>query len=727
MALDSDSEKDNFNAVIHSFKNENLEVKQVFKSGFFNGVGVVKNNKLAGRLEDVKFLESYEPNLRLNFINEGKMLSSIDHDSIPKLYDIIEQDNTLLFRTEHIEGYSLKEVLDVLKQSNQKFPKNIATQIMLKLANALNYAHNNVIYDGKKVKIIHCDIKPSNIILTAKNYKRKSKVSKQFLKLLLNNKVEPKIIDFGIAKFKGSSKEGTLPYLSKSQINNKPLNWKTDTYQLALIYYEMLTLNNPFNALKRDELSKLKQEKFKIKENLNANIQKFIEKGMDENFENEKDSINLLKKINSKEKIIGYVEKNKKPLIAVAIVFLLFSLSLLSLNLYDKYILSSDAMIKKIENNPNISLKELESAIKKIQKRSFEKKYLNPLLNGEFTDKITDEPIYPSSLDADGNWILTGPSEESAGAFAGLLFKYSTKYPQILDLATKYTKPIFESEFDGTSPLRFYYSLIPAYEITNDNKYLNKLINISNSHVSFFKQKKGMMQSMDIYSIELFIWLYKKTGEEKYLNLSKYYLDLFISNNIDDDGYVYFYSMVNATTPYGPLPDTKMTSLVTKLDANEIGFYIPISNLSQTYFKEITSIFSRDFIEIFSVLDDMYVITNDLSYQKKSEKLISYYLDRLSNDGLDYLFTSYLNEDNNIPHDALATLKSIKYFKEKNSTIYNIKLRNIISYNYFNQESDKGILSGNVLINRVVYNHKDEKNKNQTLILSDKYFLELLI
>ena len=204
---------------LKSIPNEEFEIQRVFESDFFSGVAVVKNNKLAGRLEDIKFLESVEPDSKEQFRKEAKILSAIQHENIPRVYDLLEKEDMLLFRSQHIEGYSLKEVLDASRERNENFPKNTASTIILKLMKALYYAHNEVSYNGEKKSLTHRDIKPSNIILSAKNHIRKEKIDNDFLGLVKENNVEPYLIDFGIAKFKGDAKDssGTAAYLSPAQ------------------------------------------------------------------------------------------------------------------------------------------------------------------------------------------------------------------------------------------------------------------------------------------------------------------------------------------------------------------------------------------------------------------------------------------------------------------------------------------------------------------------------
>ena len=265
--LPKSSERDSYyKEILNSIPRENLVLQSIFGSNLFAGVAVVKNEKLAGRLEDVKFLDSFEPTLRDQFLKEGKILSAINHPNIPKVYDIFEHEDLILFRSEHIEGFTLREIIDGFSQRKESFPENAARLILKKLLSALDYAHNKVHYHGETKSLIHCDIKPENILLKVNGISR-GDVDDTVLDSIRRCKIEPYLIDFGIARFKEefSDSSGTLQYLSPDQINEKSLDWRTDIYQLSLVYFELLSGVTPYSKMGRSKVIESKRSSdFKV-------------------------------------------------------------------------------------------------------------------------------------------------------------------------------------------------------------------------------------------------------------------------------------------------------------------------------------------------------------------------------------------------------------------------------------------------------------------------------
>ena len=106
--------------------------------------------------------------IRKRFKNEASMLAHLQHPNIVGLVDYVEQEDGLFLIMEYVDGQGLDELIKA-----QHSPINIerAKKLMTQILQAFLYAHKN--------GIIHRDVKPSNILVTADD--------------------QIKVLDFGIA------------------------------------------------------------------------------------------------------------------------------------------------------------------------------------------------------------------------------------------------------------------------------------------------------------------------------------------------------------------------------------------------------------------------------------------------------------------------------------------------------------------------------------------------
>ena len=206
---------------------QNLSHYQVLEKLGEGGMGVVykaQDNKLK-RLVALKFLPSLlikDESTRKRFTIEAQAASALDHPNICTIHEINEtEDDQLYICMAYYEGESLRQKI---KKGPITFEESL--DIFYQIAQGLKTAHEE--------QIIHRDIKPGNIIIT--------------------NKGEIKIVDFGLAKLAGEkitesiSTKGTIAYMSPEVIRGLPEDHRTDLWSLGVVFYEMLTGHLPFRG-----------------------------------------------------------------------------------------------------------------------------------------------------------------------------------------------------------------------------------------------------------------------------------------------------------------------------------------------------------------------------------------------------------------------------------------------------------------------------------------------
>ena len=158
------------------------------------------------------------------FFREAETAGRLNHPNIVTIYDVGEDQGLAYIAMDFVPGESLQKYTE----SGGLLPMQEAAAVVLKIAEALDYAH--------KHHVVHRDIKPANIM-----YEQSSG--------------RVKITDFGIAGLTDLSrtKTGTILgsplYMSPEQISGeKKLDGRSDLYSLGVTFYQLLRGELPFEA-----------------------------------------------------------------------------------------------------------------------------------------------------------------------------------------------------------------------------------------------------------------------------------------------------------------------------------------------------------------------------------------------------------------------------------------------------------------------------------------------
>ena len=166
------------------------------------------------------------------FHNERQILANLDHPNIAKLLDGgTTEDGLPYFIMDYVEGLPIDVYCD-----SHKLPTLERLKLFDAVCSAVQYAHQH--------GIVHRDIKPTNILVTADG--------------------APKLLDFGIAKLlhpelSSQTAESTATaqrpmtphYASPEQVRAEEVMPASDVYSLGVLLYELLTGHRPYRFKSR--------------------------------------------------------------------------------------------------------------------------------------------------------------------------------------------------------------------------------------------------------------------------------------------------------------------------------------------------------------------------------------------------------------------------------------------------------------------------------------------
>ncbi|HXF49484.1 MAG TPA: protein kinase [Verrucomicrobiae bacterium] len=173
----------------------------------------------------LKFLPPHlatDPLEKERFLREARTASALNHPNIATVFEIDEYYDQIFLAMELVEGKSLKELV-----KSETLPIKKVLDIAVQVCEGLTAAAEK--------GVVHRDIKSDNILLTPKN--------------------QIKIMDFGLAKFKGAgqltqagSTVGTAAYMSPEQAAGEDVDHRSDIFSFGVVLYELLTGKLPFRG-----------------------------------------------------------------------------------------------------------------------------------------------------------------------------------------------------------------------------------------------------------------------------------------------------------------------------------------------------------------------------------------------------------------------------------------------------------------------------------------------
>jgi eukaryotic-like serine/threonine-protein kinase len=170
---------------------------------------------------------------RKRLVREAKAAAALDHPHICAVYEVGEEAGYSFIVMQYVGGETLASRIQ-----RQPIEVRETLEIAVQIADALADAHSH--------RIIHRDVKPQNVMLTASG--------------------QVKVLDFGLARVvrEGSLIDsigetesiltmpgaviGTVPYMSPEQVRGEALDGRSDIFSFGAVLYEMLSGQQPFQS-----------------------------------------------------------------------------------------------------------------------------------------------------------------------------------------------------------------------------------------------------------------------------------------------------------------------------------------------------------------------------------------------------------------------------------------------------------------------------------------------
>ena len=200
------------------------KIIRILGEGGMGKAYLARNSKL-GTLWAIKMVRK-DPASPVDFLAEPNIMKKLNHPSLPRIFDIIEDADNIYIVLDFIDGVSLDKELE----EHTKFSEEMVVEWAKTLCDVYIYLHEH-----KPNPIIYRDMKPSNLMKTPEG--------------------TVKLIDFGIAReYKVDAKSdtlllGTKGYAAPEQEGLAQTDERSDIYSLGVTLYHLLTGISPREAL----------------------------------------------------------------------------------------------------------------------------------------------------------------------------------------------------------------------------------------------------------------------------------------------------------------------------------------------------------------------------------------------------------------------------------------------------------------------------------------------
>ncbi len=160
------------------------------------------------------------------FLDEARITAQLNHPNICQVFELGEVDGEYYIAMEYLEGLSLASLIS--RHAPAGMDLRVVAGIMVQACEGLGYAHDFRDDSRGITGVVHRDVSPQNLFVTAPGL--------------------VKVLDFGVAKLRrdgatsiGTGTKGKYLYLSPEQVRNVSVDHRSDVFSLATVMFEAIT------------------------------------------------------------------------------------------------------------------------------------------------------------------------------------------------------------------------------------------------------------------------------------------------------------------------------------------------------------------------------------------------------------------------------------------------------------------------------------------------------
>jgi len=178
-----------------------------------------------------------DPRFRRMFVDEARIAAGIEHVNVAHIWDLGEQAGLLFLAMEWVDGDSLQKLERAAQRAGETLPVSVLVRIMADVCAGLHAAHELADLQGKSLNVVHRDVSPQNILISASGV--------------------AKVIDFGVAKARPGRSEdtatgtikGKLQYMAPEQALGQPSDRRADIWSVGATLYRLLARRPLFSSV----------------------------------------------------------------------------------------------------------------------------------------------------------------------------------------------------------------------------------------------------------------------------------------------------------------------------------------------------------------------------------------------------------------------------------------------------------------------------------------------